>query len=198
LQGGGDANLGEVNIQLASAEERRFDSNEVARRWRELTGPVPDAIELLYTASLFNPGPPIAIQFASSHMEDLREASTRLKAALEGYPGVYGVSDSFRPGKQEMRIAIRPEGESLGLTLADLAALTEGDPKRTVLELSGDVERTRALSDDGRARLARVLEVLVPAVRDRARLPLRRWVESCWLALGGPATLRSASELSSP
>jgi multidrug efflux pump subunit AcrB len=119
--GGGGAHLGEVNIQLASAEERRFDSNEVARRWRELTGPVPDAIELLYTASLFNPGPPISIQFASSRMEDLREASSRLKATLEGYPGVYGVTDSFRPGKQEMRIAIRPEGEALGLSLADLA-----------------------------------------------------------------------------
>ncbi|MFN2427819.1 MAG: efflux RND transporter permease subunit [Candidatus Binatia bacterium] len=118
---GGGAHLGEVNIQLASAEERRFDSAEVARRWREKTGAVPDAVELLYTASLFNPGPPVSIQFSSSHMQDLREASARLKAALEGYPGVYGVSDSFRPGKQEMRIAIRPEGEALGLTLADLA-----------------------------------------------------------------------------
>ncbi|MFN2377610.1 MAG: efflux RND transporter permease subunit [Candidatus Binatia bacterium] len=123
LQGGGSsgAHLGEVNIQLASAEVRSFDSAAVARRWRELTGPVPDAIELLYTASLFNPGPPIAIQFSSSHMHDLREASTRLKNLLEGYPGVYGVSDSFRPGKQEIRLAIAPEGEALGLTLADLA-----------------------------------------------------------------------------
>ncbi len=117
----GGAHLGEVNVQLASAEERRFDSAEVARRWREQTGPVPDAVELLYTASLFNPGPPIAIQFASSHLQDLRDSSARLKAALEGYPGVYAVTDSFRPGKQEMRIAIRPEGEALGLTLADLA-----------------------------------------------------------------------------
>lgn len=117
----GGAHLGEVNIQLASAEERRFNSAEVARRWRERTGPVPDAVELLYTASLFNPGPPIAIQFSSSHLQDLRDASARLKAALEGYPGVYAVTDSFRPGKQEMRIAIRPEGEALGLTLADLA-----------------------------------------------------------------------------
>lgn len=119
--GAGGGHFGEVNIQLASAEERRFDSAEVARRWRELSGPVPDAVELLYTASLFNPGPPVAIQFSSSHMQDLRDASARLRRALAAYPGVYGETDSFRPGKEEIKLAIRPEGESLGLTLADLA-----------------------------------------------------------------------------
>ncbi|HYC55928.1 MAG TPA: efflux RND transporter permease subunit [Candidatus Binatia bacterium] len=115
------AHLGEVNLQLAPSEERNFDSAMVARRWRELTGPVADATELLYTASLFNPGPPIAIQLASTHMHDLQEAAARLKQAVGQYPGVYGVADSFRPGKEEIKLSIKPEGEALGLTLSDLA-----------------------------------------------------------------------------
>jgi ATP-dependent exoDNAse (exonuclease V) beta subunit len=86
-------------------------------------------------------------------------------------------------------------GPCCGLALADLAALTEGDAQRTVLELAADGERLAALTDNGHARLERVMGVLAPILRDRARLPLRRWVESCWLRLGGPATVRSAAEL---
>lgn len=119
--GNSGGHLGEVNIQLAPAEDRDFDSAAVAQRWRELTGPIPDAVELLYTASLFNPGPAIAIQLSSPRMDDLIHAADRLKEAVATYPGAYGVADSFRPGKDEIELSILPAGEALGLTLSDLA-----------------------------------------------------------------------------
>jgi multidrug efflux pump subunit AcrB len=43
-----------------------------------------------------------------------------LKEKLKDYPGVYDVSDSFRTGKQEIKLDITPVAESLGLTLSDL------------------------------------------------------------------------------
>ncbi len=39
---------------------------------------------------------------------------------LREYAGVYEVSDSFRAGKEQVKLGIRPEAETLGLTLQDL------------------------------------------------------------------------------
>ncbi len=114
------SHLGEVNIELVPAEEREFSSIIVANRWRELTGQVPDAVELTFTSSIFTVGAPINIQLASSDYAALRDVTEKLKEKLKDYPGVYDVSDSFRSGKQEIKLDITPVAESLGLTLSDL------------------------------------------------------------------------------
>jgi multidrug efflux pump subunit AcrB len=48
-------------------------------------------------------------------------AADALKMELEGYPGVFDISDSFLPGKDEMQLKLKPAARSLGLTLNDLA-----------------------------------------------------------------------------
>ena len=113
--------LGEAVLELTPAEERSVKSMDIARRWRELTGPVPDAVELTFRSSLFSPGAAIDVQLTGHSIEDLREASHRLKTALAGYDGVFDISDTFRPGKQEIKLTIKPAAEAYGLTLADLA-----------------------------------------------------------------------------
>jgi multidrug efflux pump subunit AcrB len=115
------AHLGEVNLQLAPSELRSVRSAEIADRWRALTGPVPDAIELVFTASLFSTGDPISIELRGPDLAGLRSAADALKAALAAYPGVRDVADSFREGKQELSLRIRPSAEALGLSQADLA-----------------------------------------------------------------------------
>ena len=45
---------------------------------------------------------------------------TRSNVRLAAYAGVYEISDSFRAGKEEMRLSIKPAAETLGLTLQDL------------------------------------------------------------------------------
>ena len=76
-----------------------------------------------------------------------------------------------------------------GLTLADLSALTENEPNRTVLDLLSDESKAAGLSPDGRGRAARLQAVLSQAVGNVGRMPLRELVEKTWLALGGPAAL---------
>ncbi|UCC39707.1 MAG: efflux RND transporter permease subunit [Candidatus Aminicenantes bacterium] len=114
------SHLGEVNIELVPSEIRNISSVQVANRWRELTGPIPDAVELTFASSLFSAGAPINIQLASSNYPTLRKAAERLKDKLKDYPGVFDVADSFRAGKQEVKLEITPVAESLGLTLSDL------------------------------------------------------------------------------
>lgn len=76
-----------------------------------------------------------------------------------------------------------------GLELADLSALAEGEPDRTILELLEDRERFGRLSVTGRERAARCGEILKQASLQAARVPIRRLVEASWLSLGGPACL---------
>jgi multidrug efflux pump subunit AcrB len=115
------SHLGEINVALVPSEETpRMPATEFANRWREISGPIPGAQELVFTASLFSAGAPIHIQLRGERVEDLRSASAHIQAALAEYPGVLDISDSFRAGQQEVRLSILPAAESLGLTLADL------------------------------------------------------------------------------
>ena len=74
-----------------------------------------------------------------------------------------------------------------GLSLVDLHTLCHDQPQATVWELLCDASRRERLSDDGRARLARVVPALEKTLGLKGQLDFRSWVEGAWLALGGPA-----------
>jgi multidrug efflux pump subunit AcrB len=116
------SNLGEVNIELAPSVERvGVTSVEVGQRWREVTGSIPDAVELAFSTSLFSSGEAINVQLTGHDTDLLRRAAAEVKEKLGEYPGVFDITDSFREGKQEVKLQIRPSAETLGLGLADLA-----------------------------------------------------------------------------
>jgi len=115
--------LGEVHIELTASELREGEetsSDHLASRWRELTESIPGVEDLNFTASIFSSGEPINVQFTGKDFEELREAADQLKQHLAAYPGIQDISDSFREGKQEIKLSIKPEAEALGLTLVDL------------------------------------------------------------------------------
>ncbi len=113
--------LGEVLIEVAPSIEREIKSSQIANMWREETGPIPGAEELVFSSTIFSAGNSFNIQLAGRDMERLLAASEALKKKLAQYPDVIDVADSFRAGKREVKLKIKPEAEALGLTLADLA-----------------------------------------------------------------------------
>ncbi len=113
--------LGEVTLELTPAQQRAVSTRAVAERWRELTEPIPDVVELAFESSLFTVGNAIDIQLQGPDVDELRDAAVRLRAKLAEYPGVIDIADSFRSGKRELKLRILPSGEALGLTLNDLA-----------------------------------------------------------------------------
>ena len=115
------SHLGEINIELAPAQDRTITASELNRRWREITGPVPDAVELVFVSSLFSSGEAVNVQLAGPDLNELRRAAEELKLAIGQYPGVRDITDSFRAGKQEVKLEVTPQAESLGITLSDLA-----------------------------------------------------------------------------
>ncbi len=82
-----------------------------------------------------------------------------------------------------------------GLRLEDLLALTEGAKDETIWHCLQNNDRRETLSTDAQRQLDRLCPVLEEAFTRQGRMPLRRWVESVWLNLGGPATLDSATDL---
>jgi multidrug efflux pump subunit AcrB len=117
----GGSHLGEVTIELIAAEQRAISAETIADRWRELAGPVAGVDELTFASALFSIGDAMNFQLQGYDVATLQEAADRIKAKLAGYPGTSEISDSFRAGKREIKLAIKPEAEALGLGLRDLA-----------------------------------------------------------------------------
>ena len=109
-----------MTIELAPAETRSYTSEQLGNLWRESTDAIPEAVEVNFSMSMMNPGDDVDVQLAGPDIERLRAAAEEVKARLAAYAGVYEISDSFRAGKEEMQLGIKPAAETLGLTLQDL------------------------------------------------------------------------------
>jgi multidrug efflux pump subunit AcrB len=102
-------------------EEREVTASQLANKWRKKVGSIPDAESITFQSVLFSAGNPIEVHLSLDDHNLLIAAAEELKNEIKGYPGVFDVSDSFMPGKDEMQLKLKPAARSLGLTLDDLA-----------------------------------------------------------------------------
>ncbi len=115
------SNLAEVGVELNLPRNYSGISTKTfANRWRELTGGIPDAVELTFTSAAFGLGAALEFELLGGNFDELRSAAAELRAALQEFNGVFDVSDSFRGGKQEIQLTLLPAARHLGLTVADL------------------------------------------------------------------------------
>jgi multidrug efflux pump subunit AcrB len=115
------SHVAEVSMAIASGDTRPISAAEIKQRWRDNTPAIPDVVELSFNAALFSAGDPIDIQLRSNDVDQLVFAAERLKDELGNKSGVTDINDSFRAGKQELKLDILPAAQSLGLTLDDLS-----------------------------------------------------------------------------
>ncbi len=120
-QGASGSHLAELNIQLLPSEKRTIGSEAILGMLRERVGPVADATELTFTSSLFSTGKDVDVELYHEDIDELRAAAADLKALVARYPAVRDVADSYKVGKEEVKLRIRPTAEALGLTQQDLA-----------------------------------------------------------------------------
>ena len=114
------AHIGEIMIELEPAETRVVTSEVLGNRWRETTGPIPEATGVNFRTSAMDAGDDIDVQLVGPHIDELRAAAADLKQQLRRFPAVYGIRDTFEEGKPEVQLAIKPAAETLGLSLQDL------------------------------------------------------------------------------
>ena len=118
--GAAQPNVGEVAIELLPTEQRIYSSEQLGLMWRDATGPIPEAVDVNFQMSVMTPGSDVDVQLAGPDLDRLRSAAEEVKQRLLEYAGVYEVTDTFRAGKEEMKLGIKPAAEALGLTLQDL------------------------------------------------------------------------------
>ena len=117
----GQSNVAEIGVELNLPRDYSGVSTKLfANRWRELTGVIPDAIELGFSSEAFSMGQAIDIELYGKDFNELRSAAAELRTILEAYEGVVDITDTFRAGKQEVQLELLPQARTLGLTIEDL------------------------------------------------------------------------------
>ncbi|HKK51447.1 MAG TPA: efflux RND transporter permease subunit, partial [Myxococcota bacterium] len=116
----GQPHLGQITVELSPSEQRSIGANEIASRWRTLTGTIPGVEELVFTGKLRSFGDPIDVELRGEDTEMLESAAAMLASELARYPGISDIRDSHREGKQELGIHVRPEAEAMGLSVEEV------------------------------------------------------------------------------
>lgn len=114
------SHLATVAIFLTKSEFRNVPSREIGTKWRKAVGEIPGAEAVTFTTNLMSMGANIDIELAHTDFEVLKKASVRIKEALAEYPNVTDIEDNFSSGKQELKIKLKPEARTLGITEEDL------------------------------------------------------------------------------
>lgn len=119
--GGSGPNVGSVEAYLLSSEERGIHSNDLSVKWEKETGFIPGVESLTFGGGGFGPGgAPIEIWVQGYNMERILPAADELIDRLRQFEGVYQVKSDFTPGKNELRLTLKPEARTFGLTVSDL------------------------------------------------------------------------------
>ena len=114
---------GRAITELIKENDDVITGPEVLRRWQEEVGEIPGAKTLGFEgATHMGGGAAISIQLMGSDIETVGRAANALEARFRQYEGLYDIRNSYESGTPEIKLNIKPEAESLGLTLADLAS----------------------------------------------------------------------------
>ena len=114
---------GRIIAELVKDEVAIIDGQEVLRRWRENVGDVTGIKTLGFSGATGGPGggPAVSLTLTGSNIDQVARAAKELERRIRLYDGIYDVRNSFDRGTTEIKLNIKPEAESLRLTLADLA-----------------------------------------------------------------------------
>ncbi|MGF1642031.1 MAG: efflux RND transporter permease subunit [Thiotrichales bacterium] len=120
--GGGSSHVGQVRFEITPPENRtlKLTSSELVDEWRGLIGPIPGARELTFRSEIGRAGDPVNIQLTGQDFEQLRTAAAEIKTHISEFTGLFDIKDSFDEGKEEVRLALKPGADGLGLSLKDL------------------------------------------------------------------------------
>jgi len=112
---------GQMIVEMPPVQAQTISMDELTRRWREEVGEVPGVRTLTFdSVTNIGGGAPLSFALSGSNIDALEEAAGELAAELATYTGVFDVRNSASPGGDEIRLAIKPNAQALGITLTSL------------------------------------------------------------------------------
>ena len=115
------ANIATIEFKLLSAQQRRISTGEVVQAWREEVGVLPYVRGLTFSGEIFTLGNPVEAVLSHPDPERLARIADSVVDGLRGVGGVYDIRSDHTPGIPEVRLELRPEARTLGLTVQELA-----------------------------------------------------------------------------
>lgn len=121
-RGSNGPHLGSVQVLLLESENRGIHSNDLMIEWEKEVGQIPGVVSLLFEGMQAGPsGAEIEIWLQGRNMDTLVAAGADIQKTLSDFQGVYQIRSDHSPGKNELRLRLKAESTTLGLSVDDLA-----------------------------------------------------------------------------
>ncbi|MEW6742736.1 MAG: efflux RND transporter permease subunit [Planctomycetota bacterium] len=119
------SNIAQVYVDLKASKPR--PSQVIINDLRDRLGEIEGLESLEIASPQAGPAAPaIEVAVEGDDFEELQRVANEMQEFLARLPGVQDIRDDFEPGKEEWYVRLRPEGRSLGLTAAEIAAQLRG------------------------------------------------------------------------
>ncbi len=116
-----EANLAAIDFKLIASQQREVSTEAVAQAWREEVGHMPHVRGISFSGQVINLGNPVEAVLSHPDPDRLVQIATTVANGLRGIEGVFDVRSDHAPGVREIQLELRPEADTLGLTVEDLA-----------------------------------------------------------------------------
>lgn len=114
--------LGSMTIDLIDADSRPYSSYEFTSMLQDAVGTHPLLEELSFRTFGSGPGgDSLSADLFGADADTLKAAAEALKAILAQFPQVTGLEDTLAYDKEELVLALTPQGQALGFTTDTLA-----------------------------------------------------------------------------
>ncbi|NKF50457.1 efflux RND transporter permease subunit [Shewanella sp. WXL01] len=105
-----------VRLDLLSAEIRETKIDDFINAWREQSGEMAMPIAVVFKQPSMGPaGRDIELRIQGDDLNELKAASVSLQSYLSEFNGINGIMDDMRPGKEEVKVSLRPGAEAYGI-----------------------------------------------------------------------------------
>lgn len=111
-----------VTLGILDIESSDISAYDVKVLWEQYVGELPMAEDFDISFTTIPVGKPIEFLLSAPDGKTLRQVSEELKTELGLYPGVFNVRDSLESPRTEIELRLKPQAETLNLSLADLAS----------------------------------------------------------------------------
>jgi multidrug efflux pump subunit AcrB len=112
---------GIIFVEMPMTEDRPLNGDDLTTMWREKVGDIPGVKDLQFSdGNNVGGGTPLSFNLPGANYDRLEKAASELEQKLFEYNGVFDIKNSLSAGGQEITLAIKPEAEALGLTIASL------------------------------------------------------------------------------
>ena len=116
-----EANVATIDFKLLSAQQRQISSGDVVQAWREEVGVLPYVRGITFSGEIIDLGSPVAAVLSHPEPTDLVDAAETVVDGLQELGGVFDIRSDHTPGVPEIQLELRPEAQTLGLTVDQLA-----------------------------------------------------------------------------